>query len=206
MKVNSQALVLTHPSFFLREAYVLYDKDYHGQKVMCQKTVTKKLSFNDTEISNLREKILNGRNDSQQWSKVQIVLALIWKTFKEIDQRTHGSPRKLIFFWPINLRGKTASPIPKDSSGNFSALLVTECDNVETTTKALGDRLRDTIKTFIHDYLKVVHDNKQMQTMVMNSSSQIHSLPPTAHKMGLTSWCNSIALVRPSDEHLRNDV
>nr|XP_043631514.1 pelargonidin 3-O-(6-caffeoylglucoside) 5-O-(6-O-malonylglucoside) 4'''-malonyltransferase-like [Erigeron canadensis] len=155
------------------------------------KYTTKKLSFSDSDISHLKNKIgLNERN-AQYWSKVQLVSAVIWKALIEVDQRTttDGHPRDAIINRPINLRRKDVCLIPKDSCGNLYGLVWTEWKNTSVkTTRALGDLLRDDVTNFVNYYLELRHDIEKVQTMVMNSLSR--KATNTASLHCISSWCN----------------
>lgn len=155
---------------------------------MLSKYITKKLSFNSSEISNLKEKIaLNG---TQQWSKVQIVSALICNALFRINRRKHDFPRDSIILQPINLRGKTASLIPKYSCGNLCGLIAMECSSTVETTEALADLLTSSIKNTIDCYSKVHLDNEEVQTMILNSLFYVFTSPPTTDVIWITSCCN----------------
>ena len=52
-------------------------------------------------------------------SKVQQVSAIIWKALVVVDRAIHNYPRETILFQLVNVGGRMASLIPKDSSGNL---------------------------------------------------------------------------------------
>lgn len=155
-----------------------------------RKNVTKKLTYSENEILNLKEKMmLNRRNGSPQWSKVQLVSAIVWNAFITIDRKIHDKPRESILLQPINLRGKTTSLIPNDSCGNFWGILATKCKSSVETIEALADLLTDSVKNTKDYYFKVHHDNEEGQKMVLNSFSYLATIPPTTYVISFSSWC-----------------
>ncbi|PWA55549.1 Chloramphenicol acetyltransferase-like domain-containing protein [Artemisia annua] len=69
--------------------------------------VTKKLSFNESAISNMKENVkLTGKRSTHRLSKVQLVSALIWKAFLGIDHAIYGQPRDSVLVQPVALRQK----------------------------------------------------------------------------------------------------
>nr|XP_043622712.1 pelargonidin 3-O-(6-caffeoylglucoside) 5-O-(6-O-malonylglucoside) 4'''-malonyltransferase-like [Erigeron canadensis] len=169
---------------------IFFPRTKSGDNMYRSTFVTKKLSFSESEISYLRDKMIVG-NDRQCFSKVQMVSALIWKALIEIDQRTNGGypPRCCVLLWAINLRGKSTSLIPSDSCGNLSSSLAAKCETNIETVESLARVVRKSVKDFMDSYSKVRHDNEQLQTMVVKNSSYKTTIPPTATKIGLTSWC-----------------
>ncbi|GKB79020.1 transferase, chloramphenicol acetyltransferase-like domain protein [Tanacetum coccineum] len=83
---------------------------------MSSKYTRKKLTFTESEISNMKAKaIASGKVRTYYLSKVQLVLGIIWKALIGVDRATHTYPRESILIQPINLWGKMASSIPEDS-------------------------------------------------------------------------------------------
>nr|XP_043630454.1 vinorine synthase-like [Erigeron canadensis] len=98
--------------------------------------VTKRLSFNANGISNMKAKVMrNGDSNTRQLFKVQLVSALIWKTFSDVDYAIHGHPRDSILLQSLALRQKgekLASMKAKISLGNHWGPIITRCDATKT--------------------------------------------------------------------------
>ncbi|XP_071719272.1 pelargonidin 3-O-(6-caffeoylglucoside) 5-O-(6-O-malonylglucoside) 4'''-malonyltransferase-like [Rutidosis leptorrhynchoides] len=153
---------------------------------------TKKISFSENEILNLKEKImLNSRNGNLKLSKAQVVSAIIWNAYNTIDRRINvDHPRDSVFIQAINLRGKTSSLIPNDSCGNFWGILATECKsgNIETIEE-LSDLLNNSVNNGKDYYAKLRHDNEEGQKMVLISYEYLATIPPTKNVIVISSWC-----------------
>ncbi|KAB1214444.1 Acetyl-CoA-benzylalcohol acetyltransferase [Morella rubra] len=85
---------------------------------------TKRFVFNGTAISRLKD-IARGDADDptlpkrQQYSRVVVVTALMWKALIGVAQARDGGLRPSLACHPVNMRGRTALPIPDNSCGNF---------------------------------------------------------------------------------------
>ncbi|KAB1214458.1 Acetyl-CoA-benzylalcohol acetyltransferase [Morella rubra] len=85
---------------------------------------TKRFVFNGTAISRLKDIARGDADDptlpkSQQYSRVVVVTALMWKALIGVAQARHGRLRPSLVRHPVNMRGRTALPIPDNSCGNF---------------------------------------------------------------------------------------
>ncbi|KAK9061073.1 hypothetical protein SSX86_018258 [Deinandra increscens subsp. villosa] len=146
----------------------------------------KKLSFSGSLISDMKAK----RDKSTgQWSKVQIVSAIIWKTFIDADFAIHNFHRESTLIQPINLRGKMASLIPKSSCGNLWGLYFTECESTLDTTEKLADRLSDSVKKTVTVFSLGHHNQEEGQAMVLNSFLNMKNIGESTNGVSLTSWC-----------------
>ncbi|KAI3752904.1 hypothetical protein L2E82_24945 [Cichorium intybus] len=107
------------------------------RKIAPSDIVTKKLSFSESEIADMKAQFMIIEKNGPQYlskvlSKVQIVSAIIWKTLINVDRATRTEPRDSFLVQVLNLRGRTASLIPKDSCGNLLAPFPTKSSNDET--------------------------------------------------------------------------
>ncbi|PWA97941.1 transferase, Chloramphenicol acetyltransferase-like domain protein [Artemisia annua] len=131
----------------------------------------------------------NGKLNAFHLSKVQLVLAIIWKAFISVANATNDKPSESILVQPVDLRGKTASLIPKKSCGNLVGLCATDAQMVETTEE-LAERLSHNVKKTINNLSKVDHCSEEGQTTVLNSSTlkDVEILEST-NVIFFTSWC-----------------
>nr|GEU30771.1 transferase, chloramphenicol acetyltransferase-like domain protein [Tanacetum cinerariifolium] len=161
----------------------------HKSDVMCGKYTRKKLSFTESAISNMKAKaIADGKINTCNLSKVQLVLGIIWKALLGVDRAIHNITRESILLQPVNLRGKMASLIPKDSCGNFFAVCATN-SGIAETTQELVHCLSDSVKRITYNYSKVYHNTEEGQMMVLNSHLRIADVPESTNAIRLTSWC-----------------
>nr|XP_043637769.1 pelargonidin 3-O-(6-caffeoylglucoside) 5-O-(6-O-malonylglucoside) 4'''-malonyltransferase-like [Erigeron canadensis] len=153
---------------------------------MLTKFTRKKVSISESVISQIKAK---GKNSTRKWSKVQLVAAIFWKAFIDIDRKIYNYQRESVLIQSINLRGKMASLIPKDSCGNIFGMFATEA-GVAETTEALTDLLSDSVRKTVTNYSKAYHNNEEGETMVFNSFSQLLNInPESTNAVILTSWC-----------------
>ncbi|PWA41902.1 transferase, Chloramphenicol acetyltransferase-like domain protein [Artemisia annua] len=152
--------------------------------------IRKKVSFSESEISILKAKaIANGKLNTFYLSKVQLVLAIIWKAFIYVANATNDKPSESILVQPVDLRGKTASLIPKKSCGNLVALCATNSQMVETTEE-LAERLSHNVKKTINNLSKVDHCSDEGQTTVLNSATlKDGDILESTNVIFFTSWC-----------------
>ncbi|PWA97940.1 transferase, Chloramphenicol acetyltransferase-like domain protein [Artemisia annua] len=152
--------------------------------------IRKKVSFSESEISILKEKAMaNGKINTIHLSKVQLVSAIIWKAFISVANATNNKPSESILVQPVDLRGKTASLIPKNSCGNLIGLCATDARMVETTEE-LADRLSHNVKKTINTLAKVNHCSEEGQTAVLNSLTlKDVKISESTNVIFVTSWC-----------------
>ncbi|XP_071714355.1 pelargonidin 3-O-(6-caffeoylglucoside) 5-O-(6-O-malonylglucoside) 4'''-malonyltransferase-like [Rutidosis leptorrhynchoides] len=145
-----------------------------------------KYSFNESVISNLKA---NRKNSTGQWSKVQSVSAIIWKALMAVDRATYSCRRESVLTQTINLRGRMASTIPKNSCGNIWALFSTKATTDETT-EDLTNLLNDSVKKTVSELSKAYHEREEGQMMILNGLIQLGSVDlESTNVSGITSWC-----------------
>lgn len=127
-------------------------------------------------------------NSNRRLSKVQLVSSIIWKALIRVDQEIHNYPRDSILIETVNLRGKMAYLIPKNSCGNLFGLCAMRSTTLETT-EDFADRLSDSVKKTITNFSKAYHDREEGQMIVLNSLSMTN-IPESSNVIFLTSWCN----------------
>ncbi|KAK9073572.1 hypothetical protein SSX86_007896 [Deinandra increscens subsp. villosa] len=149
----------------------------------------KKLSFSESAISNMKAKVAaSGKTGTRQFSKIQLVSAIIWKALIGVDRATRIYPRESMLTQAMNLREKMASVIPKHSCGNLWGVCATESTVLETTEE-LANLINVSVKKAMYDYSKVRHDSEQGQMMVLNSFFNMTNIHESTNVIPLTSWC-----------------
>ncbi|KAH0767058.1 hypothetical protein KY285_002929 [Solanum tuberosum] len=79
------------------------------------KIITKRFVFDAFAIANLKDRI----NPSAIFTRVVVVMSLIWKVLMGISSAKHGHSRDSSFLFPINLRGKSKLSSLEHAQGNF---------------------------------------------------------------------------------------
>ncbi|KAI3714282.1 hypothetical protein L1987_72879 [Smallanthus sonchifolius] len=150
---------------------------------MSRKYVRLKLSFSEDAISEMKAKAIS----KGQWSKVQLVTAIIWKALIGVDL-ANNNPRESILLQPVNLREKTASLIPKHCCGNLWGFCATKAAGIDESTEELADHLTDNVKRTVNNFSKVNHKSEEGQSMVLNSF-KLPNVMESSKVIMLTSWC-----------------
>ncbi|XP_071727012.1 pelargonidin 3-O-(6-caffeoylglucoside) 5-O-(6-O-malonylglucoside) 4'''-malonyltransferase-like [Rutidosis leptorrhynchoides] len=158
---------------------------------MLRKYTRIKRLFNESDISNIREYAArtSSKSNIRRWSKVQLVGSILSKAFIDVDRAIHTYSRESVVFQAINLRGKFASFIPKDSCGNITAKNVTKIGTLQITTLELANLLSDSIKVALNNYSKVFHDSEEGKSMVLNSLLETRTVPESTNVIAISSWC-----------------
>ncbi|KAK1427217.1 hypothetical protein QVD17_15900 [Tagetes erecta] len=148
----------------------------------------KKVSFSESVISNMKSKGHN--NSTRRWSKVQLVAAIIWKTFMRVDRAKRDHQRESILIQAVNLRERMGSlTIPKNSCGNFWGLCTTDFYDTDEATEDMVDRLSDSVKQTISKFSKG-RDGEEGQERVLNSlTSNMNKIYLFSNVVIVTSWC-----------------
>nr|GEZ30759.1 pelargonidin 3-O-(6-caffeoylglucoside) 5-O-(6-O-malonylglucoside) 4'''-malonyltransferase-like [Tanacetum cinerariifolium] len=111
-------------------------------------------------ISKMREKIIFEDNHGHRPSKVQLVLALLWKTFVGIDKVNNNGQSKASFLSRgVNLRNKAVPKLPDNLCGNFVSVAVAQIEPSEGDDIDLQGFfvvLRDSVKKYDIDYSKAL--------------------------------------------------
>ncbi|KAD6454353.1 hypothetical protein E3N88_09059 [Mikania micrantha] len=82
--------------------------------------------FNRDAIFAMGKTVGYGGTMSQSPSKVQLVVALLWKAFVRIDKANNGQSKASFIAQPIELRKKLDPQLPTNSFGNFWGLITSQ--------------------------------------------------------------------------------
>ncbi|KAF3963496.1 hypothetical protein CMV_012123 [Castanea mollissima] len=160
--------------------------------------ITKRFVFNGAAVSSLKAIAKVGAYDSEsltknQPSRVMVVTALIWKALIAVAQAKHGHLRPSILCHSLNLRGRTALPIPDNSFGNFyrvaNARFGGDRDSKVELHELVGS-LYDSLKNALDDCRKP-QNGDYLVTMMTNSLREIGEELERGETdiFLLTSWC-----------------
>ncbi|KAB1214457.1 Acetyl-CoA-benzylalcohol acetyltransferase [Morella rubra] len=157
---------------------------------------TKRFVFNGTAISRLKD-IARGDADDptlpkrQQYSRVVVVTALMWKALIGVAQARDGGLRPSLACHPVNMRGRTALPIPDNSCGNFfsgaNARFSGESES-KMELHVLAGLVDGAIRNRVADCLK--HQNvDDLVSFVTNSLREPGGERGDTNIIMFSSWC-----------------
>lgn len=159
---------------------------------------TKRFVFNKEAISSLKAIAKGGAGDSESLSKRQpsrvvVVTALIWKALIAVAKARHGHLRASILCHSLNLRGKTALPIPDNSFGNFYMVANARFGGNNESKFELNDlvdALDDSIRNTLDDCVKAQtgDDLVSMMTKSFREVGEERERGETDIYM-FSSWC-----------------
>ncbi|GMY32503.1 acetyl-CoA-benzylalcohol acetyltransferase-like, partial [Fagus crenata] len=104
--------------------------------------ITRRFVFNGAAISSLKA------ITTRQPSRVVVVTALIGKALIDLAQARHSHLRDSVICHSLNLRGKTALPIPDNSFGNLYMV---------TNTQVGGKDIESKVE--FHDLVRLLQDS-----------------------------------------------
>ncbi|KAK3027445.1 hypothetical protein RJ639_041051 [Escallonia herrerae] len=149
------------------------------------KSMTKMFAFNKKAISTLRAMYHGPRASS-----LQLVNAILWKALIGMDRAKHGRSRASFLIQPVNLRGKTNPPLPRQTFGNLWGLATTQVKSGEKMAfQDFVDLLSGSIRKYVKDCGNVL-SNDGYQVIVnpfMESNKTISD--PEVNFCLFTSWC-----------------
>lgn len=139
------------------------------------KTITKRFVFDPTAILKLKAKtnggaMASGLGDQLEATRVEVVMALIWRALIHVSRAKHGHSKVSILSQPMKLRGKLFSSIPENCCGN----LYRQCN---------AKFMADESKMELHDLVYLLRDAKRKamaegddggHMRVINSFKELH--------------------------------
>ncbi|GJY30999.1 pelargonidin 3-O-(6-caffeoylglucoside) 5-O-(6-O-malonylglucoside) 4'''-malonyltransferase-like protein [Tanacetum coccineum] len=151
--------------------------------------------FKGNAISKMREKIIFEDNQGHRPSKVQLVLALLWKTFVGIDKVNNNGQSKASFLSQgVNLRNKAVPKLPDNFCGNFVSVAVaqiepSEGDNIDL--QGFFTVLRDSVKKYDIDYSKaLMPGGKEYDVLIKPFLEHTQNMIKSdVNFYTVTSWC-----------------
>lgn len=133
--------------------------------------VTRRFIFKAAAISALKAKAA-----LEQPSRVQVLIALIWKARIALAQAKTGSLSDSLQIFPYNFRGKTALPIPTNSAGNLFRNVVvrfTADDDTKLELQHLVNLVGNEIRRAAESFAKA-EQAEDLFLSATNSSKEIH--------------------------------
>ena len=161
--------------------------------------ITRRFVFNGAAITSLKAIAKGSACDSDQLltkrkpSRVMVVTALIWKALIAVAQAKHGHLRASILCHSLNLRRRTALPIPDDSFGNFYMVANARFGGDRESNVELHElvgSLHDSIRNVLDDCKKPQNED-DLISMLTNSLREVDEELERGETdiFMFTSWC-----------------
>ncbi|KAI3707908.1 hypothetical protein L2E82_36836 [Cichorium intybus] len=135
------------------------------------KNAVRRFLFKGEAIRDMREKVGFDGNGSRRPSKVQLVVALLWKAFVRMDEANNGQSKASFLIQPVGLRDKTVPQLPTNSFGNFWGLATSKLGPGEGDKIYFEDFfkiLRDSVKKTAKDCAKILTHGEEGYEVVIN--------------------------------------
>ncbi|KAI3732196.1 hypothetical protein L1987_63395 [Smallanthus sonchifolius] len=159
------------------------------------KTSVRVFSFKANAISKLRERLVFKDDRRHRPSKIQLIVALLWKALVGVDKAHNGQSKASFVQQGVNLRDKIVPKVPDNSCGNFVSVSIArvepgQVDNIDL--QGLLMILNDSIKKIVSDYAKALTStNKEYDVLkepFLEYSRNIANNDVNFYVF--TSWCN----------------
>ncbi|PON58792.1 Transferase [Trema orientale] len=153
----------------------------------------RRLVFEASKISALKKKFLAEKNPSTEIdsvSRVEVVLALILKSAISAARSIDKSPaKKSSFLSAVNLRRRTAPPLPENSIGNLIWGIPMEVEGEIGFQELLTDMKRETT-TFCNETVRRVRGDEEGYSLVFESMKKQEEILKETGLLDLY-WCSS---------------
>ncbi|KAK0573044.1 hypothetical protein LWI29_002221 [Acer saccharum] len=154
-----------------------------------EKLPIKRLVFEASKVAAL--KALAVSDSVEQPTRAESVTALIWKCALNVARSNSGVSRPSILTRAVNIRRKIEPPLPDNSVGNLVWFYTTEKDESETELKGLVREIRDKLKVFDKNYLKMLQQEDTFKAMTEYLKVAATQMMRNDIEFYIcTSWCN----------------
>jgi hypothetical protein len=116
------------------------------------KFIAKRFVISASKVAELKEQVISVNGREQYPSRVEVVLAKLWKCAAAVVKSKNGSFKPTALFQAVNLRGRMDPPLPDTVFGNFVwpfALIVEEESEMEL--HHLVQKMRETKIDFLNN-------------------------------------------------------
>nr|XP_043630082.1 pelargonidin 3-O-(6-caffeoylglucoside) 5-O-(6-O-malonylglucoside) 4'''-malonyltransferase-like [Erigeron canadensis] len=157
--------------------------------------VARRFIFKKEAVSAMRQNFGLDTNGSCRPSRVQLIVALMWKAIVRIDQATNGRSKASFLIQPVELRKKVVPPLPTNSFGNFWGLAASKLKPGEGDKMSFRDFLticHDSVKKTSRDCAKILTHGEEGYKIVIDpfleSTRNMEDINVNFYLF--TSWCN----------------
>ncbi|KAK2636673.1 hypothetical protein Ddye_031465 [Dipteronia dyeriana] len=154
-----------------------------------EKLPRKRLVFEASKIAAL--KALAVSESVERPTSAESVTALIWKCALNAARSNSGVSRPSILIRAVNIRRKIEPPLPDNSVGNLVGFYTAEKDESETELNGLVSELRDKLKLFDNNYVKMLQQEDAFEAVTEYLKASATQM--MRHDMEFyicTTWCN----------------
>ncbi|KAL5550919.1 hypothetical protein UlMin_001095 [Ulmus minor] len=154
--------------------------------------VSRRFVFEAAEIANLKEKVVSLTGQDHHPSRVQVVLALIWKCAVAAEKSKTGSFKPTALFQAVNLRTRMDPPMPENSIGNFIwpfAVIIEEETDLEL--HIIVTKIREAMTGFLNDKANKFRGDEAFSTIMaaLKERGEIFKTRPGLRAYVCSSWC-----------------
>ncbi|KAL8195198.1 hypothetical protein R6Q57_025601 [Mikania cordata] len=160
------------------------------------KTKARRFVFNAQAISAMQKNVGFDENGPRRPSKVQLVVALLWKAFVRVDHTNNGMSKASFLIQPVGLRDKVLLKLPTSSCGNFMGLAPSRLmpgEGEKLTFRDFYKILRDSVSKTVGDCTKMMsHGEEGNYEVVINPYFESNRNMFTNNAVSFyffTSWC-----------------
>ncbi|KAK3223552.1 hypothetical protein Dsin_010577 [Dipteronia sinensis] len=154
-----------------------------------EKFPIRRLVFEASKVAAL--KALAVSESVERPTRAESVTALIWKCALNAARSNSGVSRPSMLTRAVNIRRKIEPPLPDNSVGNLIGFYIAEKDESKMELNSLVHEIRDKLKVFDKNYVKMLQQEDAFETMM-------EYLKMTATQMMkrdmefyvCTTWCN----------------
>nr|XP_043627374.1 stemmadenine O-acetyltransferase-like [Erigeron canadensis] len=163
--VNPLELGKNSPTFGLASRFPKRETVDHSPRLprssIKVNTPVRIFSFKGNAISKMRDELIFKGDRNRRPSKVQLIVALLWKAFVRIDKANNIHSKASLVQQGVNLRDKVVPKLPHNVCGNFVSTAVARIepgkgDGVEL--EGFFTILHDSIRKFDNSYAKALSD------------------------------------------------
>ncbi|CAH1429776.1 unnamed protein product [Lactuca virosa] len=135
------------------------------------KNKVRRFHFKGEAIQDMREKIGFDRNGSRKPSKVQLVVALLWKALVRMDEANNGQSKASFLIQPVGLRDKIDPQLPTNSFGNYWGLAASKLGPGEGDKIEFQDFFKilcNSVKKTAKDCGKILTNGEEGYDVIIN--------------------------------------
>lgn len=135
------------------------------------KNKARRFHFKGDGIKDMRKKVGYDGNGSRKPSKVQLVVALLWKALVRIDEANNGQSKASFLIQPVGLRDKIVPQLPTTSFGNYWGLAASKLGPGEGEKIGFQDffkTLCNSVKQTAKDCAKILTHGEEGYEVIIN--------------------------------------
>ncbi|KAL3574010.1 hypothetical protein D5086_024623 [Populus alba] len=155
--------------------------------------VEKRIVFNGADLSSLKAaahvNVNNSGSLKYEPSRVQVVTAFIWRALIKASQARHGCLRPSYLTHIVDMRRRTALPIPGNMCGNFGTMSIAQFIPGDDSTVQLHDvvnRIHEEMSSTFSECAKVSNGD-DIISIVTNRMLKMKEIFETTEILGRTA-------------------